>query len=66
MSAVETGQQTEQRSSVKVTMNAKHDPQWEIKIVDGATEDEINRLRTLAVEQHRALVTELLGRGLTT
>jgi hypothetical protein len=58
-------QQLEPRSSVKLTLNAKHDPQWEIKVLEGATTAEIERIRRIAVDQHNALMAQLLGRGLT-
>lgn len=51
----------ESRSKIKVTRNAKGDPQWEIAVVEGVTRDEIARLRTLAVEQHEMLLRELVG-----
>lgn len=51
----------ESRSKVKITRNAKGDAQWEISVVDGVSRDEIVRLRTLAIEQHQALVAELVG-----
>jgi hypothetical protein len=44
-----------------VTMNAKHDPQWEVKVVAGSTREELDELRAIAVAQHNALVRELLG-----
>lgn len=53
----------ESRSKIKVTRNAKGDPQWEISVVDGVTREEIERIRSLAVEQHQALVRELVGSG---
>jgi hypothetical protein len=51
----------EARSTVKISLNAKQDPQWEIKVVEGADPVELDRIRELAVAQHRALVRELLG-----
>jgi len=49
----------EQRSSVKVTRNAKGDPQFEIKVVDGVDEAEMMRLQRIAVAHYWDLVTEL-------
>ena len=49
----------EARSKVKVTRNAKGDPQWEVSIVEGADENEIQRLRTIAVDTWRALARDL-------
>lgn len=49
----------ESRSKIKVTRNAKGDAQWEISVVDGVDATEIVRLRTLAVQQHQALVADL-------
>ena len=51
----------EQVSKIKVSLNAKGDPQWEISIVQGTSAVEMAELRELAVEQHRALQRELLG-----
>lgn len=51
----------ESRSKIKITRNAKGDAQWEISVVDGVDRAEIERLRTLAVEQHQALTRELAG-----
>lgn len=49
------------RSSVKVTRNAKGDPQWEIKIRVGDTAVEVAEAREIALATHRALERELLG-----
>lgn len=49
----------EQKSSVKVSRNAKGDPQWEIKVVVGTAEYEISLSRAIAVTQYRALEAEL-------
>lgn len=51
----------EQVSKIKVSLNAKQDPQWEISIVAGTTADEIADLHALAVAEHRALQRDLLG-----
>ncbi len=54
----------EQRSSIKVTLNAKHEPQFELKVYAGEEESELARIRTLAVEQYKFLLEELaIGRG---
>jgi hypothetical protein len=53
------GQQAEQRSSIKVTRNAKGDAQFEAKVVSGATDEELTTLRTQAVTQYRELAKEL-------
>ena len=55
------GEPVESRSKIKITRNAKGDSQWEISVVDGVTREEIERIRGLAVEQHQALVRELVG-----
>lgn len=57
----QNGQQVEPRSRVKVTMSATHKPHWEVSVVEGAQHDELDRIRKLAVDQHNALVRELLG-----
>jgi hypothetical protein len=51
----------EQVSKIKVTLNAKQDPQWEVSIVEGADPVEVAKMRELALEQHRILMHELLG-----
>jgi len=51
--------QIEQRSKFKVTRNAKGDPQWEIGIVEGTTDETLNTMRRQAVEQYKALEQEL-------
>jgi len=53
------GQQPEVKSSIKVTRNAKQDAQWDVRVVAGATMEELDELRRVAVAQHRALVTEI-------
>lgn len=55
------GEPVESRSKIKITRNAKGDSQWEISVVDGVSREEIERIRGLAVEQHQALVDELVG-----
>lgn len=55
------GGQLEQRSKIKVTRNAKGEPQWEISVVIGEDPVALARLREQAVEQHRALERELLS-----
>lgn len=49
----------EQKSSIKITRNAKREPQFEAKIVEGATDAELAELRRLAVHQYRELDREL-------
>lgn len=44
----------EQRSSVKVSSNAKGEAQVEVKAVDGVAETELQRLRELAVGNYLA------------
>lgn len=41
----------EQRSSVKLTLNAKGDPQVEVRVYEGADAEELERIRRLAVQQ---------------
>lgn len=53
--------QPESKSSIKASLNAKGDPQFEIKIVEGADPTEIERLRGLAVSTFRQLRAELGG-----
>lgn len=58
MSGDEQQFQLEQRSSVKLVRNAKGDPQWEIKVVAGDEEADVERARQLALDQYRDLETE--------
>ena len=48
-----------QLSKVKLTRNAKGDPQWEISVVEGADMDELDRIRDIAIVQYRALEAAL-------
>ena len=59
MSAQEYEGRVEQKSSVKVTRNAKGEPQFEAKVVAGATDEELATLRQQAVTQYRELAREL-------
>lgn len=54
----ETGQ-VEQRSKIKLTRNAKGDPQWEISVVTGETDETLDLMRTQAVSQWNALMRDL-------
>lgn len=45
----------ESRSSVKITRTAKGEPTYEVKVYQGATLDEMNALRELAVAQYQTL-----------
>lgn len=49
------------RSKVKLTRNAKGDPQWEVTVAEGATETDLNNLRAIAITQYKELEKELLG-----
>jgi hypothetical protein len=60
MSSVEQPQ-VEAKSSIKVLRNAKGDPQFEIKVVEGVDEDELIRLQTLAVDRFWSLSRDLAG-----
>lgn len=57
MSADETRQ--EAKSSIAITQNAKRDAQVTVKIYDGATLEEIDRIRQLAVATYLQTVTEV-------
>jgi hypothetical protein len=59
VSAPEHEGQVEQRSSIKVVRNAKGDAQFEAKVVQGATDAELEQLRRQAVAQYRELAREL-------
>lgn len=47
------------RSKIKLVRNAKGEAQWEISVVEGTSEEDLNQLRQLAVAQWQALETEL-------
>lgn len=49
----------EAKSSIKVTRNSKGEPQFEAKVVSGATDEELTMLRRQAVHQYRELSREL-------
>lgn len=51
----------EQVSKVKLTLNSKQDTQFEISVVEGAEPDELERIRMLAIREHRALMAEFYG-----
>lgn len=55
---VETGQ-FEQRSKFRVTRNAKGDPQWEISVVAGESDEVLTTMRRQAVEQYKGLAQDL-------
>lgn len=59
MSGYDETQQVEAKSSIKVTLNAKREAQFEAKVVQGATDDELATLRRQAVAQYRELCREL-------
>lgn len=50
-------------SRVKLTRNAKGEPQWEISVREGSSEEEITRIRGLAVAAYRELEREFAGKG---
>jgi hypothetical protein len=49
----------EAKSSIKVSLNAKREAQFEAKIVEGVTDDELTALRGQAVNTYRELCREL-------
>lgn len=59
----ETSAAVEQRSSVKVTLNAKGEAQVEVKVYAGEDETELERARSLAVDVFRRTVSEVGGGG---
>lgn len=56
MSAPE--QPAESRSSVKLTLNAKRDVQWEIKVYVGDSEADVQAARMVAQRTHEQLQRE--------
>lgn len=61
MSTPEPQQEREQRTSVKVTRNAKGDAQFEWKILTGEDDAVVDALRHQAVRQYRLTADELDG-----
>lgn len=59
----EGAEPVEARSKIKLTRNAKGDVQWELSVIEGATEAELDRLRQIAVAQYRALLDEFKVRA---
>lgn len=57
--SVDELQQVEAKSSIKVSLNAKREAQFEAKVVQGATDDKLATLRRQAVNQYRELCREL-------
>jgi hypothetical protein len=49
------------KSSVKITRNAKGDPQWEIKVRAGDTEAEVKEAQRIALAVHQDLARTLAG-----
>lgn len=49
----------EQKSSIKITRNAKGDAQYEVKVVAGETDEALTAMRTQAVTQYKAVGTDL-------
>ena len=50
-------------SSVKISQNAKGEAQVEVKVYEGATPDEVERIRQLAVSAYTHTVSEVRGNG---
>lgn len=61
MSSPEHDGQAEQRSSVKIAMTAKGEPTVEVKVYDGATQDDLDALRAIAVNTYKK-ASEEVGR----
>lgn len=59
MSAVENGQQTEQRSSVAISMTAKGDATVTVKVYAETDADELDRIRRMAVAAYRDTAAEV-------
>ncbi len=52
----DNGHVSESKSSVEIALNSKGEGQPKIKLYDGVTEEEIVRLRVLAVAQFHELL----------
>jgi phage RecT family recombinase len=59
MSTVEHDQQVESKSTIRVSLNAKREAQFEVKVVQGVTDPELADLRRQAVASYRELCREL-------
>jgi hypothetical protein len=58
-SRLEAFKEFEQRSSIKTSLNAKREAQFEAKVVDGTSDEAMAELRRIAVSNHRELCREL-------
>lgn len=54
MATPEHDGQVEQKSSIKISTNAKQEAQVEVKIYDGTDETELTRIRELAVNAYKS------------
>jgi hypothetical protein len=61
MSAPEHAEAPEQKCRIKAVRNAKGDAQFEVSVVEGFDEAELERVRLAAVAQYQLLVRELGG-----
>ncbi len=52
-------QEIVQRSSVKISRNAKGDAQWEIKVLVGESESDVIEARQIAIREYEAIRREL-------
>lgn len=52
-------EQPQQRSRVKIGETAKRDPQIEVSVVEGTPEEELERIRKLAVKAFRDTVADV-------
>jgi len=59
--AHEPGASVEPKSSIRIARTAKGDPQFEVKVYEGATAEELDRMRGLAVAEYKALNDEFYG-----
>lgn len=49
----------EQRSSVKIAMTAKGEPTVEVKVYEGSTQEELDKIRGIAVSTYRSASQEV-------
>lgn len=52
-------EEREQRSSVKIVLNAKREAQVEVKVYAGDSQQDVDRVRTLAVAAYRQTLNDL-------
>jgi hypothetical protein len=55
--------QTESKGSVKISRNAKGEPQFEVKVYVGESAEDLDPVREVAIGQYNALYRDLGAAG---